>query len=117
MNKKTTYLGYSYPKIFDNNFVRWIWKRTFCKIGWHLWDEVYSGSGHYLYCDACDVMFPPEEELDKASRLSESYYELIMEVEQKFENESRHETALRYIQRAERSSNTSDAVMEGKINE
>lgn len=51
MNK---YHGISYPKIFDNNFVRKIWKRLFCKRDWHLFDEVLSNK-HYLHCDACEL--------------------------------------------------------------
>ena len=36
--------------------------------------------------------------------ISQQYYELLYSVEQKFPNESRHQTALRYIQQAERNS-------------
>ena len=34
------------------------------------------------------------------------YYELILEVSKKFPNETRHETALRYIRRAETNENS-----------
>lgn len=36
-----------------------LWKKTCCKRGWHLFDEVVSfGSTepHYLSCDACNLM-------------------------------------------------------------
>jgi len=36
--------------------------------------------------------------------ISQQYYELLYSVEQKWPNESRHQTALRYIQQAERNS-------------
>lgn len=36
--------------------------------------------------------------------ISQQYYELLYSVEQKWHNESRHQTALRYIQQAERNS-------------
>ena len=32
----------------------WLWKRVFCKRGWHAWDEVWSVERHYLVCDACE---------------------------------------------------------------
>lgn len=32
----------------------WLWKRIFCKRGWHAWDEVWSVERHYLVCDACE---------------------------------------------------------------
>ncbi len=39
-----------------------LWKRVFCKRGWHLLDEVVSvgeqGTEHYLVCDACDFEIP-----------------------------------------------------------
>lgn len=46
--------GYTYPKILDNNFVLYFWKKFFCPIGWHLWDEYISIENHCLYCDACE---------------------------------------------------------------
>jgi len=38
------------------------------------------------------------------------YQELILAVESKFPNETRHETALRYIKSFERMSNASEAI-------
>ena len=46
--------GYTYPRVLQNNFCWWLWKKTFCKRGWHLWDEVLS-ERHYLFCDACEI--------------------------------------------------------------
>ena len=39
--------------------------------------------------------------------ISQQYYELLYSVEQKFPNETRHQTALRYIQQAEQFSKCS----------
>jgi hypothetical protein len=44
--------GWTYPKVLGNRLVWRLWKRLFCKRGWHLWDEV-SSEYHYLFCDAC----------------------------------------------------------------
>lgn len=44
--------------------------------------------------------------------ISQRYSELIMAVACKFPNETRHETALRYIQQAESISKFADEVME-----
>ena len=30
-----------------------IWKKVFCKLNWHLFDEVTTFDRHELYCDAC----------------------------------------------------------------
>lgn len=50
------YAGYTYSPLLDNALCHWLWRRVFCRRGWHLWDEVLSGLGeaHYLYCDACE---------------------------------------------------------------
>jgi hypothetical protein len=48
------YKGYTYPKFLQNKLCWYLWKRIFCKRGWHLWDEVSSLDEHYLYCDACE---------------------------------------------------------------
>lgn len=42
------------------------------------------------------------EKMKELDKRSEKYYELLYAVESKFPNESRHDTALRYIQEAER---------------
>jgi hypothetical protein len=61
------YHGYSYLGLLDNRFIQAVWKRVFCPIGWHMWDEVLSGvhEHHYLSCDACglaqDLACPPPE--------------------------------------------------------
>jgi len=43
-----------------------------------------------------------DREQDRAEAAEAKYNELLLSVETKHENESRHETALRYIQEAER---------------
>lgn len=48
------YQGYSYPKILQNPFVWFLWKKFQCPKGNHLWDEVKELDRHYFYCDACD---------------------------------------------------------------
>lgn len=52
----------------------------------------------YVRADAQQVVYLPGRE---AERLSNLYHELIFAVERKFDGESRHETALRYIREAE----------------
>lgn len=33
-----------------------LWRRLFCRCGWHLFDEVDSShGGHHLSCDACEM--------------------------------------------------------------
>lgn len=44
--------------------------------------------------------------------ISQQYYELLYSVEQKWPNESRHQTALRYIQQAERNSKCSNVAQQ-----
>jgi len=46
--------GYTYPGFLQNKVCWYLWKKLFCRNGWHLWDEVLSDDSHYLYCDACD---------------------------------------------------------------
>jgi len=47
--------------------------------------------------------------------IKEKYYELIMQVGRKFQNESRHETALRYIKETEERAH-SGSPNDAKIN-
>lgn len=54
-SKKIEYYGITYPKIFDNRLVKWLWKRINCKKNKHLFDETSSFDEHYLYCDACGL--------------------------------------------------------------
>ena len=51
------YQGYTYPAVLDNRLAHWLWKRLCCPRHWHLWDEVWSGFDHVMYCDACGVEF------------------------------------------------------------
>ena len=48
------YVGYSYPRWLDRALIQKLWKRWCCKMGWHLWDEIWSPDGHWLFCDACE---------------------------------------------------------------
>lgn len=52
------YKGYSYWNVLGNPKAQKWWKRVFCPMGWHLWDEVETWPDgkpeHYLVCDACD---------------------------------------------------------------
>ena len=54
----------------------------------------------YVHKSGQQVVYLPGSEAEKWKRL---YHELLWEVESKHEGESRHETALRYIQERERS--------------
>ena len=50
------YKGYTYPKILQNRFAWFFWKKFRCPKKEHLWDEVYSNidnQKHYFHCDAC----------------------------------------------------------------
>ncbi len=49
--------GITYPFIFDNRVVLFLWKHLACPQGWHLLDEVFSQDSHYLSCDACGIEF------------------------------------------------------------
>lgn len=50
-----TYQGFSYPKIFQNKLMWFIWKKLCCSKNHHLFDEVLNDNKeHYLYCDACE---------------------------------------------------------------
>ena len=65
-------LKYTYPKFLQNKIVWKLWKKTFCKHGWHLWDEVITcgkkkgKAYHYLSCDACDEYIRIKEVKDEA---------------------------------------------------
>ena len=43
----------TYSRVFDNSIALWLWRRTFCRGGIHLFDQVVSGGDRRLYCDAC----------------------------------------------------------------
>ncbi len=54
------YHGYTHPSILSRGPIGWLWKRLFCRMQWHLWDEVLgtggateSGWEHYMVCDVC----------------------------------------------------------------
>lgn len=51
----TNYVGITYPKVFQNKFVRWFWKKFMCPRNMHLFDECMS-SEHTLDCDCCDLI-------------------------------------------------------------
>ena len=52
---------------------------------------------------------------NQIERAREKYNELIMAVESKYEGESRHETALRYIKEAERGGNEESSLQDTPI--
>ena len=52
----------------------------------------------FVHADNQQVVYLPGRDAEKWKRL---YHELIMEVASKYPNETRHETALRYIREAE----------------
>ena len=54
------------------------------------------------------------EREDKVQRLEKDYNDLIYQVATKFPNESRHETAKRYIQQAENRPSQCSAALEKK---
>lgn len=45
--------GYTYWPFWPSWMLP-VWKKMFCRIGFHLWDEVLSDY-HHLYCDACGI--------------------------------------------------------------
>lgn len=49
--------SFTYPRLFQNKLVWYLWRKFLCKRHWHLWDEV-RGTDHYLYCDACEIDLP-----------------------------------------------------------
>ena len=49
---------------------------------------------NWFHCRKCDQL---QEELDEALLINIRYYQLLFVVENKYPNETRHETALRYI--------------------
>lgn len=55
MITKLPYTGITYPKIFANRLVWWLWKRIMCKKNKHLLDECWSLEDWYLSCDACGL--------------------------------------------------------------
>ena len=60
------------------------------------------------YAGMCQVVRDRDAELErvKAIRFKELYYELLYSVGNKFPNETRHQTALRYIRNAENKSDS-----------
>ena len=58
------YIGLTYPKILDNRFMLWLWKRFMCPKEKHLFDECESDSDWYLSCDACGL----EVHIDRVNR-------------------------------------------------
>lgn len=58
--------------------------------------------GHKCWCNPKVVYVPPK----KASGIRAKYNELIMSVGNKYPNETRHQTALRYILQAENNTRT-----------
>ena len=67
----------------------------------------YCNYGSHEFCDCCSCCaieqsaFYREQEIKE---IKDKYYELIMAVGNKYDGETRHQTALRYIKTAESSS-------------
>lgn len=61
----------------------------------------------YVYVDGQQVVYIPFKESEKWKTL---YHELIYAVSEKFEGETRHETALRYIINAEKGINQNEKI-------
>lgn len=51
----TRYFGITYWGCLGNPLSLWLWRKVFCRRGWHLWDEVWSLTDHYMSCDACEL--------------------------------------------------------------
>lgn len=49
------YRGFTYPKVFANKLVWWLWKKYMCSKQKHLLDECRSIDDWYLSCDACGI--------------------------------------------------------------
>ncbi len=49
------YQGFTYTNWSSILHRLGLWKRWFCPVGSHLWDECLSSTGHYMVCDACDI--------------------------------------------------------------
>lgn len=65
------------------------------------------------YCEEIDGLTAKIQRLEAgAVNMSESYHELIMAVARKFSDETRHQTALRYILSAETRSNETNGTKE-----
>ncbi len=70
--------------------------------------------GEYMYAACVQLVIAALESRVKEleaenARLTKQYHELLFAVGRKFDNESRHETALRYIQEAENRATQGDA--------
>ena len=68
------------------------------------YDELKCQFRHIDFLSAhkvCREASPPNDSTIKGKDYKKLYYELIMAVEAKYANETRHETALRYIQERE----------------
>ncbi len=50
------YYGLTHPRILGCSFIRYLWKKFFCKRNFHLFDECESSESWCLHCDACELM-------------------------------------------------------------
>ena len=71
MTALDVWLGITYPRLLDHAPVQYLWRRVFCPMGWHLWDEVWSLEDHVLFCDACEM----EIKIDDAAAREEGPHE------------------------------------------
>lgn len=59
-NRADCWLGVTYPLpgFLQKRWFWSLWKWFMCPRGWHLLDESMSSEGHFLYCDACELDIP-----------------------------------------------------------
>ena len=57
------------------------------------------------------------KEMEKCEEISKKYYELLYGVASKFPDESRHETALRYILNAEKCGNNAEQTKQSEVDD
>ena len=50
----SSYRGITYPGLLG--YVLPMWRRMCCPREWHLFDELWTGTGHALVCDACGLI-------------------------------------------------------------
>lgn len=51
----------NYSRFFDRSIIQRIWKRTMCRLGFHMFDQVASEGETYLICDACGKTFDGQQ--------------------------------------------------------
>lgn len=72
---------------------------------------LHQGNHSHYDAENCTVC-KQAAQIKELEAISAKYHELLYQVSMKFPNETRHETALRYLKRAENQSNSPVAQME-----